>query len=510
MDGQRLAVAVATTTAIQQLRHLIQLVEQLETVLLEADGVALLILQLEAGATPLQHHFVLVAAVAGHLLVGEDGGRAQQAPDQEEVEEADLVHLDAERGEGVHVHGAQLDVLDATLLQRVGRLLAAARGALGPDGGVQLVLQLKHVVVELAVLAVHLDPDLGELGIMGVDGAAQAADISRQTVVTDLEPRLGAVGVAEIRQAQRRGIRQVEGALAGLLERQAALAPLEEGVADGRGGAEQVGHQPAEAVDVANKPHVLVGDEALAAAPLAHEILPLAPEAVRHGEVEVHAGDHLHQAAVAILQPLAIEGLHPPDVGAAVLGQANALLVTDEAGHGEGPDPLLPQVVDGVAVDVAELLDQALDGIGRRGDELQQTLRVVGGDVGMGQGRPQASGVIGLGQGPLRGDAQTFAFDPAPDPLEGGHPLRGAQRSQQLGERQASSGHIHGSCMAAPPGAALIVATPLRAVAVDRWEDEARSGVFQAFACPPPPQSPCRTDPASGPHWPLASRVTPS
>ena len=48
------------------------------------------------------------------------------------------------------------------------------------------------------------------------------------------------------------------------------------------------------------------------------------------------------------------------------------------------------------------------------------------------------------------------ALDPAPDPLEGGHPIRGAQRGQQLGERQASSSHIHGSCMAAPPGAALI------------------------------------------------------
>ena len=291
---------------------------------------------------------------------------------------------------------------------------------------------------------------------MGVDGAAQAAHVGGQVVVADLEPRLGAVGITEIGQTQGGGIGQIEGPLADLLERQAALAPLEEGVADGRGGAEQIGHQPAEAVDVANKPHVLVGDEALAAAPLSHQILPLAPEAVRHGEVEVHPGDHLHQAAVAVLQALAIEGLHAPDVGAAVLGQANALLVADEAGHGERPDPLIPQVVNGVTVDVAKLLDQALDGVGRRGDELQQALGVVGGDVGMGQRRPQASGVIGLGQGPFGGDAQTFTLDPAPDPLEGGHPFRGSQRGQQLGERQASSSHIHGSCMAAPPGAALI------------------------------------------------------
>ena len=509
MHRQRLAIAVATAAAIQQRCDLGQLVEQLEAVLLEADGIALLIFKRQAGATPLQHHLVLVAAVAGNLVIREHGGRAQQAPDQEEIEEADLIHLDTERGKGIDVHRAQLDVFDAALLQRIRGLLAAAGGTLGADRRVELVLQLQHVVVELAVLAVHLDPYPGEVGIMGIDGPAQAAHIGGQAVMTDLEPRLGAVGVTEIGQAQSRGIGQVKGALAGLLERQAALAPLEEGVADGRRRAEQIGHQPAEAVDVANKPHVLVGDEALAAAALSHQILPLAPEAVRHGEVEVHPGDHLHQAAVAVLQPLAIEGLHPPDVGAAVLGQADALLVADEAGHGERPDPLLPQVVNGVAVDVSELLDQALDGVGGRGDELQQALGVVGGDVGMGQGRPQASGVIGLGQGPFGGDAQTFALDPAPDPLEGGHPFRGAQRSQQLGERQASSSHIHGSCVAAPPGAALIVATPLRAVAVDRWEDEARSGVFQAFACLPPPQSPSRPDPASGLHWPSASRVTP-
>ncbi len=253
---------------------------------------------------------------------------------------------------------------------------------------------------------------------MGVDGTTQAADIGRQAVVTDLEPRLGAVGVAQIRQPQRGGIRQIEGALAGLLERQIALAPLQEGVADGWRGAEQIGHQPAEAVDVADQPHVLVGDEALAAAPLAHQLLPLAPEAVRHGEVEVHPGDHLHQAAVAVLQPLPVEGLHPADVGAAVLGQPDVLLVADEAGHGQRPDPFITEMVDGVTVDVAKLFHQAVDGVGGRRDELQQALRVVGGDVGMGQRRAQTAGVIGLGQGSFRGDAQTFTFDPAPDPLE--------------------------------------------------------------------------------------------
>ena len=424
MHRQRLAIAVATAAAIQQRCDLGQLVEQLEAVLLEADGIALLIFKRQAGATPLQHHLVLVAAVAGNLVIREHGGRAQQAPDQEEIEEADLIHLDTERGKGIDVHRAQLDVFDAALLQRIRGLLATAGSTLGADRRVELVLKLQHVVVELAVLAVHLDPYPGEVGIMGIDGPAQAAHIGGQAVMTDLEPRLGAVGVTEIGQAQSRGIGQVKSALAGLLERQAALAPLEEGVADGRRRAEQIGHQPAEAVDVANKPHVLVGDEALAAAALSHQILPLAPEAVRHGEVEVHPGDHLHQAAVAVLQALPVEGLHLADVGAAVLGQPDALFPADEAGHGERPNPLVTQMLNHMVMDVAELLHQTVDGVGGRGDELQQALRVVGGDIGMGQGRAQRPWMVTLGESAIRRDAQAFTLDPAPDPLERGEALR--------------------------------------------------------------------------------------
>ena len=90
-----------------------------------------------------------------------------------------MVGIDAERGEGVDVHGAQFDVFDAALIQRIGRLLATARGALGADRRVELVLQLQHVVVELAVLTIHFDADLGKVGVMGVDGATQAADIGR-------------------------------------------------------------------------------------------------------------------------------------------------------------------------------------------------------------------------------------------------------------------------------------------------------------------------------------------
>ena len=174
MHRQRLAIAVAAAAAIQQIGHLSQLVKQFEAVLFEANGIALLIFQRQAGTTPFQHHLVLVAAVAGNLLVTQHRRGAQQAPDQEQIEEADLVGIDAERGEGVNVYGTQLDVFDAALIQRIRGLLAAARGALGADRGVELVLQLQHVVVELTILPIHLDPDLGKVRIVGVAGAAQA------------------------------------------------------------------------------------------------------------------------------------------------------------------------------------------------------------------------------------------------------------------------------------------------------------------------------------------------
>ena len=242
--------------------------------------------------------------------------------------------------------------------------------------------------------------------------------------MADLEPRLGAVGVAEIGETQRGGVRQIEGALAGLLERQVALAPFEEGFADGWRCAKQIGHQPAEAIDVADQPHVLVGDKTLAAAADTLQLLPLAPEAVRHREVEVHPGDHLHQAAVAVLQTLTVEGLHFADVGAAVLGQPDALLATDEAGHGERPNPFLTQMLHHMVMDITELLHQAVDGVGGRGDELQQALGVVGGDIGVSQGRAQRPGMVILGEFAIRGDTQTFTLDPAPDPLECSQALR--------------------------------------------------------------------------------------
>lgn len=138
MHRQRLAIAVAATAAIQQIGHLSQLVKQFEAVLFEANGIALLIFKHQAGTTPFQHHLVLVAAVAGNLLVTQHRRGAQQAPDQKQVEEADLICIDAERGERVDVHGAQLDVFDAALIQRIRGLLAAARGALGRIGAYSL------------------------------------------------------------------------------------------------------------------------------------------------------------------------------------------------------------------------------------------------------------------------------------------------------------------------------------------------------------------------------------
>jgi hypothetical protein len=60
---------------------------------------------------------------------------------------------DADRAEGIEVHQARLDVLDAALTQRVQRPLAGADDPLGADRAVELVLDLQQARGELAVLA---------------------------------------------------------------------------------------------------------------------------------------------------------------------------------------------------------------------------------------------------------------------------------------------------------------------------------------------------------------------
>jgi hypothetical protein len=75
---------------------------------------------------------------------------------QEDVDEARRVGVDAHRLEGVEVHAAHLDVLDAALAQRVQRPLAGMDHALGADRAVELVLDLQQAGGQLVVFAAQV------------------------------------------------------------------------------------------------------------------------------------------------------------------------------------------------------------------------------------------------------------------------------------------------------------------------------------------------------------------
>ena len=94
-------------------------------------------------------------------LLGELDRRvvAQYAERRERFQEPQLVLVHADRVENGNVQRPHFDVLHAGSLQRPRRPFAALGDALRPDEAVVLVLDLQHVGVQLAVVAVDLDAD---------------------------------------------------------------------------------------------------------------------------------------------------------------------------------------------------------------------------------------------------------------------------------------------------------------------------------------------------------------
>jgi hypothetical protein len=164
------------------------------------------------------------------------------------------------------------------------------------------------------------------------------------------------------------------------------------------------------------------------------------PEVLGERVVEMHAGDGLHDPSVAVAEPVAVHGLHSPDVRLAVLRDRDAFVPLDGARHAGRPEQFLIHALVHEAVQVAEVLEEfpAL-GKGWR-DQLDQRFGVVGRDVLVGERRPQRLRVRGLDdQAPGR-DPQRLLLDPLQAALQGTTPPAVHQGGEALVE-DAVEGH---------------------------------------------------------------------
>ena len=97
---------------------------------------------------------------------------------------------------------------------------------------------------------------------------------------------------------------------------------------------------------------------------------PGLPKLQRQREVVVHAGNGLHQRAVAILQPFAVQRLHAADVRRTKLRQLDILLGFDKARHAERPHALIADIARHVTMNITQERQQVIDVVINRRNEL--------------------------------------------------------------------------------------------------------------------------------------------
>src|SRR5581483_10610225 len=328
----------------------------------------------------------------------------EQTQREKGLEKAQLVLIDAHGVEGADVERPHLDVLHARTLERLGRPFPGAGNALRADEAVVFVLDLQDVGVELLVFAIYLDAEGFIRQMRRRDGAGQIANVLLEAVDRDGEIRLIAVAIADVAHPEAGAVRLVSGARSEIA--QGVIAAFEEGLADDGRDAEQIQHQPAVAPIVAQQVEVARGHEGSIALPRLHEIGIRIPEGQREGIVEVHAGDRLHHAPVTQPEAAAVYRLHHPDVRAAVVGDRDVFVTRDRARHAGRPQQLAAQVAVDELVQVEKVLQQLPRGREGGGDELDQSLGIVGRDVLAGQRRAERVRVGRLHETSLRRDAQ--------------------------------------------------------------------------------------------------------
>ena len=355
---------------------------------------------------------VLVVREVGDLLRRVVGTVAQQAVQQEHVEEAHRLGVDAHGLEGIEVHEPDLDVLHAALAQRMQRALAGVDHALGADRAVELVLDLQQAGAELVVVAAEVaDAD----GLVGRPRARervlQRGAVALEAVVAHGQRGLRVALVAQAAHAQRGAVRHEHAAVAQRL--QLVRAARDEARAQRRRGAEQVQQQEGVAAEVADQREVLLARD------------------LGQRPVVVDARDGLHAAAVAVAQAHAVDALGAAHVRRAVAADRNGLVGRQAAGHARDPHALVAELVEhavGELVDPGQLVERGLGVAVHARDQLELRLAEVGRDVRMGQRRAERERMgrqreLAVGQ-----RAQAFLLDAAPHALQ----PPGRERTQPL------------------------------------------------------------------------------
>lgn len=167
------------------------------------------------------------------------------------------------------------------------------------------------------------------------------------------------------------------------------------------------------------------------------------PGFVRQGEVVVDAGDDLHSAPVAVREALPVDGLHAPDVRAAVSGNRDAVFGRQLAGHARAPEQLVAKLTVDHLVQLGELVKACVGARVHARDELELRFAEVRRDSRVRQGGAQARGMRRLCQGSVRPDAQAFLLDAAQHALEHGR--------RESHHALANPGQVHPPCFVAFP-----------------------------------------------------------
>ena len=356
---------------------------------------------------------MLVTRIGGDFLRRVVRAFAQQAMQEEHIEQPDRGCRDAHRLERVEVHQAHFHVLDAAFPQRMQRAFALPDHALGTDRAVELVFDLQQAGRELAVAVDAIPGDAGFADADRLIGRVRARQrvlqrgaVAVEAVVADGKRALCVALVAQRPHAQRRGMRAVHGA--GLEFLELVLPARNEGRAHRGRGPEQVEQQPGMPPEIADQRevrHVRLGNRG-------------------EGEVVVDARDRLHPAAVPVRQPGPIDRFCATHVRAAVTADRDGIIARQPAGHARAPHHLVVDVAIDDLVYAGELFDAGFDPGVHAGDQFQLGFAEVGGDVRMAERRAESGGVRIRCECPVRPHSQAFLLDAATDVPQRGGPER--------------------------------------------------------------------------------------